>query len=103
MSAYGIPQPDIARVIGIDPKTLRKYYDEELATATAKANAKVAESLYKKALGDGPGAVTSAIFWMKTRAGWRETSVVDHNSSDGSLRVQLVQFGEKAAEEDGTE
>ena len=26
MAAYGIPEPDISRVAGIDPKTLRKYY-----------------------------------------------------------------------------
>lgn len=25
MAAYGIPETDIARVIGIDPKTLRKH------------------------------------------------------------------------------
>ena len=43
MSAYGIPQEDIASVIGLDSKTLRKYYSEELAVAKAKANAKVAE------------------------------------------------------------
>ena len=30
MAAYGIPEPDISRVVGIDPKTLRKYYRDEL-------------------------------------------------------------------------
>ena len=74
MSAYGIPQEDIASVIGIDRKTLAKHYREELDTATAKANAKVAETLYKQATNaDNPRSATAAIFWLKTRGGWRET------------------------------
>ena len=78
MSAYGIPEADIGRVLAIDPKTLRKHYREELDTGHVKANAKVAESLYRKAIGDGPQSVTAAIFWMKTRAGWSESLVHHH-------------------------
>ena len=54
MAAYGIPEADIARVLGIDPKTLRKHYREELDTGSIKANSRIAESLYRKAMGDGP-------------------------------------------------
>jgi len=72
MAAFGVPEQDIARVIGIDGKTLRKHYREELDTGQTKATAKVAESLYKKATGDGPQSVTAAIFWLKTRARWKE-------------------------------
>ena len=85
MSGYGIGQIDIARVVGCTEKTLRKHYREELDTAETKANAKVAESLFKKALGDKNGSVTAAIFWLKTRAGWTEKSVVDNTSSDRSM------------------
>jgi len=42
----GIPAEDIARVVGISPPTLRKYYRDELDTAMAKSNALVAESLF---------------------------------------------------------
>jgi len=35
----------------------------------------VAENLYRKATGEGREAVIAAIFWLKTRAGWKETSV----------------------------
>lgn len=69
MSSYGIPQEDIAKVIGIDDKTLRKHYRFELDTATAKANSQVAQRLYQKCL---DGDTTSMIFWMKTRAKWAE-------------------------------
>ena len=68
MAAYGIPQDEIARVVGITKPTLEKHYRPELDRAETEANAKVAESLFRKATGDGAQAVTAAIFWLKTRA-----------------------------------
>jgi hypothetical protein len=76
MAAYGVPETAIARVLGISPMTLRKYFKEELATAHVKANSAVAQSLYRKAIGDGPQSVTAAIFWCKTRMGWRERDYI---------------------------
>ena len=73
MAGYGVPEISIARVVGIDAKTLRKHYRDELDTGQIKATAKVAESLYRKATSDGSQSVTAAIFWLKTRGGWRET------------------------------
>jgi len=32
----------------------------------------VAESLFRKATGEGSQSVTAAIFWLKTKGGWRE-------------------------------
>jgi len=84
MSAYGIPQPDIARVIGICQDTLVKYYRDELDLATAKANSKVAEALYKQATDtDNPRSATAAMFWLKTRAQWKETSVIEGPGPNG--------------------
>jgi hypothetical protein len=74
MAGYGIPEEDIASVLGIELATLKREYPSELANGHVKANAKVAESLYRKAVGEGRESVTAAIFWLKTRAGWRETS-----------------------------
>lgn len=74
MSAYGIPEADIARVLGIDAKTLRKHYRDELDLGAVKANSRMAENLYRKAMGDGPQAVTATIFWLKTRARWKEAT-----------------------------
>jgi hypothetical protein len=79
MAAYGVPETDVARVLGIDPKTLRKHYREELDTGSIKANSRIAESLYRKATGEGPQSVTACIFWLKTRARWKETSVTEVN------------------------
>jgi predicted transcriptional regulator len=74
MAGYGVPEADIAGVVGVSPKTLRKHYRGELDHGHVKANAKVAENLYRKATGEGREAVIAAIFWLKTRAGWKETT-----------------------------
>jgi Homeodomain-like domain-containing protein len=72
MASHGISQPEIARVVGISVPTLRKWYLDELETAQIKANSKVAQSLFDKAMGTGSGAVTACIFWLKVRARWIE-------------------------------
>ena len=84
-----MPESDVARVIGIDPKTLRKHYRAELDVGAIKANSRIAESLYRKALGDGAQSVTAAIFWLKTRAHWKETNVheVSHKAP---MKIELV-------------
>src|SRR5213592_962305 len=69
MAAYGIPELNIAAVLGIDPKTLRKHYREELDLGETKANAQVAGFLFNSARS---GNVTAQIFFLKTRGRWRE-------------------------------
>src|ERR1051326_20489 len=70
MSRVGVAQPAIPTHIGIDPKTLRKWFREELDRGSIEATTKVAQSLFRMAT-DGNN-VAAAIFWMKARAGWRE-------------------------------
>ena len=83
MAGYGVPESDIATVLEIDPKTLRKHYRTELDTRHIRGNSKVAESLYQKATGDGPAAVTAAIWWSKARMGWKETVATELYGKDG--------------------
>lgn len=71
MTAYGIKQEDVARVIGINAETMRIHFRDELDTAMAEANAKVAQALFKQATEHG--SVAAMCFWLKTRAKWRET------------------------------
>lgn len=78
----GTPQELIAELLGIDSKTLRKHYREELDHALAKANATIGGSLFNKAKG---GDSSAQMFWLKTRAGWKETNKHDLISSDGSM------------------
>lgn len=90
MAGYGIPQEDIAKVLGISRPTLEKHYREELDTGLVKANSAVARSLYEKALGDNSSAVTAAIFWLKTRAGWKEPKQVEITGKDGDAVAMNV-------------
>jgi hypothetical protein len=86
LAGYGVPEAEIAGVVSIDPKTLRKHYRHELDHGHTKANARVAESLYRKAISDGAQSVTAAIFWLKTRAHWKETST---HEIAGPVKIQL--------------
>jgi hypothetical protein len=83
LAGYGIPEAEIAGLVGIDPKTLRRHYRQELDHGHTKANAKVAENLFRKATGEGPQSVTAAIFWLKTRARWKEVAVLEHGGVPG--------------------
>jgi hypothetical protein len=86
LAAYGIPETDISRVVGIDPKTLRKHYRDELDLGETKANAQVAGFLFTAARN---GNVTAQIFWLKTRARWRETPTeLRHTGAVGSYDLK---------------
>lgn len=94
MAGYGIPEDDIALSLDISAPTLRKHYRRELDLGHVKANSAVAQSLYKKALADGASSVTAAIFWLKTRAGWKETVVSEYTGKDGApLQVVIKRYG----------
>ena len=51
--------------------------------------AKVAESLFRKATGDHRQSVTAAIFWLKTRAGWKEGAAPEPGGG-WPTRIELV-------------
>jgi hypothetical protein len=88
MAAYGIPETDISRVVGIDPKTLRKHYRDELDLGETKANAQVAGYLFNAAKS---GNVTAQIFWLKTRARWRETPLeLRHSGTVGRKELSEI-------------
>ena len=92
LAAVGIPQNEIAAVLGIDKKTLGKYYRQEIDESMTMANAAVAGKLYAAAMA---GSVSAQIFWCKTRLKWRETDRVEHTGIDGgdiasTIRVEFV-------------
>jgi hypothetical protein len=84
LASFGVPQEDIAAYIGISKPTLAKHYADELSFSSIKANAQVGKYLFSLASGQAikSGAThgdcrTAAIFWSKTRMGWRETNNLD--------------------------
>ena len=91
MARYGIPEDDIAIVVGIDAKTLREHFRLELNVAFVKANAKVAESIFLQAVGapaqyypaghpdagklmrtEQTRVLAAGIWWERTRGGRSE-------------------------------
>lgn len=77
-----MPQEAICRSLGISMSTLHKYFKEELTRGQDEANIEVAQSIWNMATGrrvreDGTiervdPHPTMAIWWSKTRMGWRE-------------------------------
>ena len=90
LAGLGVPQNDIAKIVGCAPKTLRKRFREELDRGVAEANAIISGCLFAAAKG---GNTTAQIFWMKTRARWREQPPAndpDANANAGSSSEVLV-------------
>ena len=104
LRSYGVPIKEVAAYIGIDDKTLYKYYREELENSAIKANANVGKFLYQAASGQAltTGAtysdcVRAAMFWAKTRMGWKETNVQEVKMADEPIaKVQIEVIGANA-------
>lgn len=81
-AGLGSTQEQIASMIGISVDTLSKNMTTRNAWETGQAEtiAKVAGALVRKALS---GDTASAIFYLKTQAGWRETVRNEHTGADG--------------------
>jgi len=74
LAGVGVRQDDIAKIIGCAPKTLRKRCRDDLDRGVAEANATVSGYLFAAAKA---GNVPAQIFWLKTRAHWREKPTPD--------------------------
>ena len=81
LSGLGVRQDDIARIVKCSPKTLRKRCRDDLDCGVAEANAIVSGSLFAAAKG---GNVVAQIFWLKTRAQWRERPAPDDRAAGGA-------------------
>jgi len=67
---------------------LTKYYKYELETAGARINNAVAKVAVQMALSGANPEMTR--FWLKTRAGWKETTVKEVTGANGGP----IQFAE---------
>jgi hypothetical protein len=89
LSTVGTRHEDIATVLNISADTLTKYYSDELAKGRIEANASVAETLFKQAK---EGNTTAMIFWLKSRAKWKETSQheISGNPDGTPVEVKII-------------
>ena len=88
MTALGMSAKDIGAILRIEPKLLSKYYKYELETAAERINQQVAKVALQQALGGANPQATQ--FWLKTRAGWKETKVTELTGAGGGP----IQFSE---------
>ena len=95
-AGFGLPQDQIGALLGIDDKTLRKHYPDELALGRALASAAVGESLFRRAVSGED--TTAAIWWSKCQMRWSPPPAIVEVSglisisaalADASLRIGL--------------
>jgi len=87
-SGLGLPQDQIAALIGIAPDTLRKHYELELGLGKAQASAAVAKTLFNKATQGGD--TTAMIWWTKSQMRWSETVRQEVTGRDGGgIMIQI--------------
>ncbi len=80
-AGLGLPHEQIGSLIGIDDKTLRKHYREQLDLGKAKASAQIAKTLFNKAQS---GDTTALIWWTKAQMRWAETQKQEITGADGA-------------------
>ena len=105
LAGYGLTRKQIASVI-INPNTgrplsyhnLEKYFRHELNIGRIKANAAVAQSLFRHAIGNGPGAVRAAIWWTRARMGWRGSGPAENEPTGARPRWVDGDGAERAKE-----
>ena len=93
LSSY-LTQDQIADYFGMTKMTFHQVMKRQPEVETrykkgkAKAIAMVAKNLVQNAL---DGDKVSQIFYLKTQAGWRETTHVDHTSNGESVAPLIVE------------
>ena len=80
LSAVGIKYVDISSKLDISDDTLVKHYKKDLEDGRIDANASIGQTLFQQAKN---GNTAAAIFWLKTRANWKETNAIEHSGEVG--------------------
>ncbi len=103
-----LTEGQLADLLGMSPTRFRRCMDEspEVLVAYKKGRAAaialVARNLFRKAV---QGDTRAAIFFLKTQAGWQETTRVEQDVQGGVLAVPMPMTSEeweKAAREQQT-
>lgn len=98
LSGFGVPQEQIASMIGCSVDTMVKHMANECSVGKGKANANIAKTLYNKAI---CGDTSALIFWAKTQMKWSEQVEVKQevNINDISEAKSKLLAGIKLPEE----
>ena len=90
MASCGVNLVAIAKHLGINFRTLRSHYDDEIETAELDKNIEVSKFLFHaasgRALSDGAtyaDCLRAAMFYAKTRMEWSDVSKHEVTGKDG--------------------
>jgi len=97
LKSFGIINEEIANYLGISVDTLTRNYSRELSIARTKANAEVAQHLFRKATKGED--VTAMIFWLKTQGRWRSEDSKAITSTNEDLTREIKELREKLDKE----
>jgi len=92
----GATDKDLATFFEVNEDTINEWkktkpeFSESLKRGKTLADAKVANALYRKAIGKKgqPGDTTAMIFWLKNRQrdNWRDKQEIDHTSGGNEFK-----------------
>jgi len=92
-AGFGLTHEQIAYIVGLSAKTIKKYCSEELEMGTAKMVSSVAKTLYQTAMDrNDKGHVAAAIFFLKTRGKWREKDDESQGMSSDQVKAIIADF-----------
>lgn len=86
MAGFGIDHASIADLLGMRAQSLRRHFRRELDLGAVKANTLVAQKLFEKCKA---GELNAVIFWLRTRAGWKETTTIEGDLGFGAVLEAL--------------
>lgn len=95
LAAQGLTQEQIALALGISVTTLdnRKRESEEFRAAIKRGQAKGVALVTNKLMESIKGGnMTGMIFFLKCRAGWKETVVNEHAGAVGVVSLQAKEL-----------
>lgn len=89
MATY-LPQKHVAKLAGMDIKTLRKHYMPELTKGAGDLNIRLVQTAFEVAIeGKNP---TMLIFLMKTRLGMCETNAIaEENETEVNGPIEKIE------------
>jgi hypothetical protein len=92
LNSFGFTHDQIATVLGIDAKTLRKHYAVELARSKMAAHEKIVGALFAKAM---RGDTAALIWWTKAQLGWSEKTKTELSGPNNGPIQQDVKVDDK--------
>lgn len=102
MAASGLANYQIAKIMQIDQKTLRKHYEHELENGHDDIIGKVGSKLIMTALSDKPNALSAQQYFLSRRGKglWTENRSIEVSGPNGgAIPVQRFDFDQLADEQ----